>query len=292
VKVIISHDVDHMRAREHVRDLIVPKFIVRFGIEWALGYTRWREVRLAVQSLWAGPWQHIEELMDFDEAHGVPATFFVAVANGRKLCYALADAREWIAGIRSRGFDVGVHGIDYKSLDKARDELARFREIASRDFVGVRFHNIGFSPSSVQLSDSEVLNLKGVGYTFSSTTFGDTGPWSSGTFWEFPIHLMDGHVFQVGRPWKNRTIGMAKEETIARLRTAAERGTSFFSILFHDGYFCDYYRDYRDWYVWLIDYLKTEGYALCSYPDALEELNRVSRPTGPPEERRASPQDG
>ena len=80
---------------------------------------------------------------------------------------------------------------------------------------------------------------------------------------------------------------MAKEATIARLRTAAERGTSFFPLLFHDGYFCDYYREYRDWYVWLIEYLKTEGYALCSYRDALQELNRVSRPTGLPEGRRA-----
>jgi peptidoglycan/xylan/chitin deacetylase (PgdA/CDA1 family) len=254
VKVIISHDVDHMWAREHVRDLIVPKFIVRFGIEWVLGYTRWREVSLAVQSLWSGPWQHIEELMDFDEAHGVPSTFFVAVANGRKLCYGLADAREWIARIRSRGFDVGVHGIEYKQADKTRDEHARFREIAGRDFIGVRFHNIGFSPSSVQLSDSDVLNLKRVGYSFSSTTFGDMGPWSSDTFWEFPIHLMDGDIFRVGRPWKNRTPEQMKESTVKRLSDAAARGVSFFSLLFHDGFFCSYSDALRE-----LNAAKTEG---------------------------------
>jgi hypothetical protein len=280
VKVIISHDVDHMWAREHVRDLIVPKFIVRFGIEWVLGYTRWREVILAVQSLWSGPWQHIEALMDFDEAHGVPSTFFVAVANGRKLCYGLADAREWIARIRSRGFDVGVHGIEYKLADEARDEFARFREIAGRDFVGVRFHNIGFSPSSVQLSDSDVLNLKRVGYSFSSTTFGDTGPWSSDTFWEFPIHLMDGDIFRVGRPWKNRTSEQMKEATVRRIEDAAARGVGFFSLLFHDGFFCDYYRDFRDWYVWLIDYLNEADYKLSSYSDALRELNAAGTEGG------------
>jgi hypothetical protein len=288
VKVIISHDVDHVRPWEHRSDLIVPKFIVRFGIEWALGYTRWREVRLAVQSLWTGPWQHIEELMDFDEAHGVPSTFFVAVANGRKLCYALADAKEWITRIRSRGFDVGVHGIEYKLADKARDELTRFREITGRDFVGVRFHNIGFSTSSVQLSDSDVLSLKRVGYSFSTTTFGDNGPWSSDTFWEFPIHLMDGHIFRVGRPWKNRTLEQMKESTVKRLRDAAARGVSFFSLLFHDGFFCDYYRDYEEWYVWLVEFLKAAGYQLCSYRHALDELNGVARPTALPEERRAS----
>ena len=273
MKVIISHDVDHVRPWEHRSDLIVPKFIVRFGIEWFLGYTRWREVRLAVQSLWTGSWQHIEELMDFDEAHGVPSTFFVAVANGRKLCYSLADAKEWITRIRNRGFDVGVHGIEYTSADKARDEFTRFRESTSQDLVGVRFHNIGFSPSSVQLSDSDVLNLKRVGYSFSSTTFDDAGPWSSDTFWEFPIHLMDGHIFNVGRPWKNRTLEQMKESTVKRLRDAAARGVSYFSLLFHDGYFCDYFRDSRDWYAWLIGHLNEGGYGLSSYRDALCELN-------------------
>ena len=288
MKVIISHDVDHLSAREHVRDLIVPKFIVRFGIEWFLGYAKWREVMLAVQALWTEHWQHIEEVMDFDEAHDVPSTFFVAVANGRKLCYALADAKEWITRIRNRGFDVGVHGIEYRLADKARDEIARFREITGQDFVGVRFHNIGFSPSSVQLSDSDVLNLKRVGYSFSTTTFGDTSPWSSDTFWEFPIHLMDGDIFMVGRPWKNRTLDQMKESTVKRLRDASARGVSHFSLLFHDGYFCDYFRDCREWYMWLVEFIKAEGYQLCSFRYALDELNADARPTGLPKARRAA----
>ena len=284
MKVIISHDVDHMWAREHKRDWIVPKIVTRLGVEWFLGYTEWREVTLAVRSLWTGPWQHIEELMDFDEARGVPSTFFVAVANGRKLCYALADAKEWITRIQNRGFDVGVHGIEFKSADKVQDELTRFREIAGQEFIGVRFHNIGYSPSSVLLDRADIQRLADAGYAFSTTTFAETSPWSIGRLWEFPIHLMDSHIFQVGRPWKNRTIGMAKEATIARLRTAAERGTSFFSLLFHDGYFCDYYRDYRDWYVWLIDYLNDGGYRLSSYSDALRELN-ASKTEGATRER-------
>ena len=292
MKVIISHDVDHLSVWEHTRDLVIPKFVVRFGIEWVLGYTSWREVVPALRSLWTNSWQHIEELMDFDEAHGVPSTFFVAVANGRKLCYALADAKEWITRVRSRGFDVGVHGIEYGSADKVHDELTRFREITGQDFVGVRFHNIGFSPSSVQLSDSDVLNLKRVGYSFSSTTFGDTGPWCSDTFWEFPIHLMDGHMFRVGRPWKNRTPEQMRESTVKRLEDAAARGVSYFSLLFHDGFFCDYYRDYQEWYVWLVEFLKAAGYQLCSYRHALDELNGGARPTGLPEERRAARGDG
>ncbi|MCX6842130.1 MAG: hypothetical protein NTX53_07620 [candidate division WOR-3 bacterium] len=281
MKVIISHDVDHLSAREHTRDLIVPKFVVRYGIEWFLGYTGWREVKLAVQSLRTGSWQHIDELMDFDEAHGVPSTFFVAVANGRKLCYPLADAREWIARIKARGFDVGVHGIEYESAEEARRELALFREATGQDIAGVRMHNIGYSRSSVLLTRSEVMMLRDVGYSYSTTTFAETGPWPHGAFWEFPIHLMDGHIFQVGRPWKTRTLNQAKEETTRRLTTAADRGVSHFSLLFHDGHFCDYHRDYRDWYVWVVDYLKGMGYPLCGYRDALRELNNNFTSAGP-----------
>ena len=103
-----------------------------------------------------------------DEARGVPSTSFVALANGRKLCYALADAKEWITRIRNRGFDVGVHGIEYKLADKVRDEFARFREIAIQDFVGVRVHIIGYSPSSALLDRAGMQRLADVGCTYST----------------------------------------------------------------------------------------------------------------------------
>lgn len=277
MNVVISHDVDHLTLREHRTDLIIPKFIARFGIEWFLGYTGWREVGMAIRSLWSGAWQHIGELMDFDQAHGVPSTFFVAVANGRKLSYSLADARKWITKMRDRGFDIGVHGIEYESPDRAREELGLFREISGLETVGARMHNIGYSASSVLLDHSDVLRLKGIGYSYTSTTFGVDDAWSSGAFWEFPVHLMDTHVFMVGRPWKNRTPEQMRRSTIERLKGAADRGIRHFSLLFHDIYFCDYYRDYKEWYIWLIEYLKTEGYPLCSYRDALRELNGEER---------------
>ena len=64
-----------------------------------------------------------------------------------------------------------------------------------------------------------------------------------------------------------------KESTVKRLREAATRGVSHFSLLFHDGYFCDYFRDSREWYRWLVEFIRTEGYQLCSYRQALVELN-------------------
>jgi len=277
MKVVISHDVDHLSVREHARDLIVPKFLVRFGIEWILGYTSWREVRLAIRSLRTGTWQHIDELMDFDAAHGVPSTFFFATANGRKLRYSLADAGRWIARVKERGFDVGVHGIEFQSAEGARRELALFRELTDQDVIGVRMHNIGFSRSSVCLTRSDVAQLGDVGYSYSTTTFDEKGPWAHGAFWEFPLHLMDGHLFEVGRPWKTRTLEQAKRATIERLKVAADRGIGYFSLLFHDIHFCDCYADYKAWYIWLVEYLKTAAYPLCSYRGALSDLNGEQR---------------
>jgi hypothetical protein len=75
VKIIVSHDVDHMTPWEHRTDLVVPKLVARFGIEWLTGLTRGQEVRAALRSLYRGQWQRIDELMDFDEANGISSTF-------------------------------------------------------------------------------------------------------------------------------------------------------------------------------------------------------------------------
>ncbi len=273
MKIIVSHDIDHGRPSDHRRDLIVPKFLVRFGTGWLLGRTPWREVRQALQSLKTDAWDHVDELTDFDAANEVPSTFFVAVRQGRKLAYSTAQAEGWIARIRAKGFDVGLHGMDFRSPDDARREFELFTELVGVKPVGVRVHDIGLTGSSVHLSHSDLGNLKAAGHVFGSTTFDEIGPWSLGGFWEFPVHLMDCDLFSAGQPWRKKTVGQARLETIRRLTVAAERGVNFFSLLFHDTYFADYYRDYRDWYVWVIGYLRDSGYKLCSYRQAIKELN-------------------
>ncbi len=40
MKIIISHDVDHITVLEHNRDLIIPKFIVRSFLYKGLGITQ------------------------------------------------------------------------------------------------------------------------------------------------------------------------------------------------------------------------------------------------------------
>ena len=45
IKVIISHDVDHITAWEHSKDLIIPKFVARMFVEHGLGYISRCEVK-------------------------------------------------------------------------------------------------------------------------------------------------------------------------------------------------------------------------------------------------------
>ena len=50
MKVIISHDVDHITVSEHKRDLVIPKFLVRNIIELTIGTITSKEFFLRLQS--------------------------------------------------------------------------------------------------------------------------------------------------------------------------------------------------------------------------------------------------
>ena len=79
MKVIISHDVDHIKVWEHKRDLIIPKFIARSFIEFVLGYISFFELKNRGKSIIENRWQNLEELLQFDKENDVPSTFFIGV---------------------------------------------------------------------------------------------------------------------------------------------------------------------------------------------------------------------
>jgi len=48
MKVIVSHDIDHISVTEHLlKDLIIPKHIVRSHLEWMTGKLAFRKLRVA-----------------------------------------------------------------------------------------------------------------------------------------------------------------------------------------------------------------------------------------------------
>src|SRR4030042_1390411 len=132
MKIIVSHDVDHLTVREHCKDLIVPKYMTRSLLEWwnhsisfAEYCSRWKE-------LYYGKWQNIHELVQFDRRNQIPTTFFVALHNGLGLSYPAASAIPWIHWMRENKCDVGLHGMAYRTPEDICRENEEVKYIVRR----------------------------------------------------------------------------------------------------------------------------------------------------------------
>lgn len=157
MKVIISHDVDHITIFEHLtKDLIIPKFILRSSLELLWKNINFREYLLRFNDILKNKWNNIEKLMDFDEKMGIPSTFFVGVNNGLGMSYNLEQSEFWIRRIKERGFDVGVHGIAFDNFDEMQKEYLTFKELSGMDSFGIRMHYL-------RVGDETLKNLSKFG---------------------------------------------------------------------------------------------------------------------------------
>jgi len=264
-KIIISHDVDHIKPFEHKRDLILPKFIVRNFIEYVIGNISTLELKNRFKSIIENKWQNIEELMRFDRENEVVSTFFLAVNNGKGLSYSLEDAEFWIKRILGKGFNVGVHGIGYENLNSINREHKIFRSLSGLKKFGIRMHYLRVSKDILKF-------LNKAGYLFDSSLFRMSNPYKVGKIWEFPLHVMDSYVFYDGSRWQNRNLKQAIETTKRTLERTLNKDIQYFTILFHDRYFSDAYMTWKDWYIWVIKYLKDNGFRFTDYHQAIKEM--------------------
>lgn len=265
MKAIISHDVDHLTVWEHKKDLIIPKFIGRTVIERAIGKISTRETALRLRSLIDNKWQNLESLMQFDKEHCIPSTFFIAVNNGLKLAYSLENAKRWIREIEHRGFDVGVHGIDYDTLQGIEREKEMFSGVSQADNFGIRIHYLRTSADTLEFLDKS-------GYLFDSTIYQLKKPFQVGNLWEFPLHLMDSYLVHKNNRWQNQTLAQVKEKTKETIERCQEQKIEYFTILFHSRGFNEAFRTWQDWYTWLIEYLRKNHIEIISYKQAIKEL--------------------
>jgi len=271
VKVIISHDVDHITVWEHWKDLIIPKFVIRSLIEWGLGSVSCSEFKNRIRSLTTNQWNQLEELMAFDQFHGIPSTFFVGVKNGCYLAYKKDVAMAWIKRIKAQGFDVGVHGIAYDNIGVMMQEHQTFQKMSGLNAFGIRMHYLRTNTDTIR-------RLADVGYIFDSTDMAMKNPYKVGGMWEFPLHVMDGDVLHKnGAHWQNSNLEEAQQFTKGKIITAAEMGIPYFTLLFHDRYFSDEFKTWKDWYLWFVAYCKVSGIKFVSYRDAIIELEHKNK---------------
>lgn len=269
MKVIISHDVDHVTVSEHFRDLIVPKYLVRNTLELVIKNITIREYVKRFFKLFTNKWQNIEELSCFNSINGVKATFFVGVNNGKGLSYSLKKADKWIQYLLLQNIPVGVHGINYKTNKDIKYEFNKFKLMINQVNFGIRMHYL-------RTNDSTFANLSQVGYKFDSSLMEMRNVFKIGNMYEFPLHIMDG-VICGNRKFSNVSLEEAKNRTLSLIQKAKDEDIKYLTVLFHDRYFDDSFSTWKEWYKWLIRYLKDEGYQFVNYNDAIKELESNER---------------
>jgi len=267
MKIIISHDVDHITVWEHKKDLIIPKFVARSFIEFGLKYISSFELKERFKSLIENKWQNIDELMQFNKINKIPSTFFIGVANGLGLSYSIKKAKFWIKKILREGFDIGVHGISFNNLDNMKNEYEIFKNLSGLEKFGIRMHYLRNSENMLGFLDK-------AGYLFDSTLYELKNPFKVGNLWEFPLHIMDGYIFYKNSRWQNQTLEQVKDKTKKIIENAYKNGIKYLTILFHDRYFSNSFQSWKNWYIWTIDYLKNSGFEFTSYRDAIKESEK------------------
>ena len=114
MKAIISHDIDHITVSEHLlRDLIVPKFLVRSHLELGMGKISFNEYVSRWTDFVKNKWQNIDELITFNNVKQVPSSFFIGVKKGIGLNYSNPLAQVWMEQILVRGCELNLHGINF-----------------------------------------------------------------------------------------------------------------------------------------------------------------------------------
>ena len=263
LKVIVSHDVDHLYWSDHMRDLFYPKLCVRETIAVINKQITFAEWKLRLKSTVQWRRNHIDELMAFDKEQGIPSTFFFGMAKGLGMSYAQKTALPIMRQLRDNDFCVGVHGIAYDDPGVIQEEYAAYKRLMGYGPQGIRMHYVRYT-------DRTFAMLNEVGYAFDSTEFDKktsgsiAAPYRVGAMWEFPLAIMDVYL-----PYDAQKAG---EITRERLRQAAERDIGYCTVLLHDTNFSAAYPVYSDWYKWLVRYCRENGIGFCSFQEAIREL--------------------
>lgn len=266
MKIIISHDVDHLSATDHLtKDLILPKLWVRSFLHLCTGKISFRTFWHRLTILFHSRMNRTEEVMAFDRAHGIPSVFFFGMDNVLGMSYSQKRAAPVIRRVLNAGFDAGVHGADYQDIKRMQREHDDFAALSGTESFGIRTHYVRF--------DGETFSkMERAGYLYDSSWFNKQAldiraPYKVGGMWEFPLHIMDGYICKPGR------LEEGLRATFAAIRQAEALGMPYCTILFHDYQYDDRYDpQMKRWYEETVRYCEEQHYEFISYRDAIKEL--------------------
>jgi hypothetical protein len=267
MKVIISHDIDHITVWEHLfKDTILPKFIIRSHIELLSGKITFTEFYSRIGDFRRNKWNGVNEVISYNKSKHIQSTFFIGVHNGVGLSYPLAYAEPLIKLIIKNNFEIGVHGIGFDTPEKVKTEYDVFKKLSGLESFGIRMHYLR--------NDSNTRSyIRQAGYLYDSTETGMKDPYKKEGLWEFPLQIMDGWIINEKKRWQVRNLEQSINETKRLIEEAKTKNLCYLSILFHDRYFSGSFLTWQKWYSWLIDYLQQENTEFITYRQAVAELD-------------------
>lgn len=264
MKVIVSHDVDHLNVGEHWKDLFFLKMWVRSFLELIRGKISFKVFGNRLVSVFDKRIHRIPELCEFDRQNGVQATYFFGMSRALGMVYRQSKALPWIKYVKECGYDAGVHGCDYLHLEAIKKEHDDFATLTGDTTFGIRNHYVRYD-------DDTFDKMKQAGYLFDTSEFNKAEPtykkpYKVGDMWEFPLAIMDGYVVHYDLKEAQERVTQFVEKTISEER-------DYLTVLFHDAYFNEKcYPVENAFYIWLISYLKSQNLEFISYRDAIKEL--------------------
>jgi peptidoglycan/xylan/chitin deacetylase (PgdA/CDA1 family) len=262
MKIIISHDIDHISMNDHwVNDLFIPKWVVKTILYVVLGKL---PVRIGLKRLalvLSGRLHRVPEVMEIDRKFNIPSTFFVGMRNGLGMSYSLRKARQMLKLIQGEGFEVGVHVVAYDNAQLIREEYDRFVSIVGKDHLfGVRNHYLRFNTQTPAFQSE-------AGYLFDSSDYGIKAPYRVKGLVEFPVCLMDSYLLSDGQ----NDLEDVKRRTLEAFQMGEKLELPYFTIIFHDVYFSDLFPEHQAWYQWVVQYVR-EHYDVTDFVHAIEEM--------------------
>jgi hypothetical protein len=267
MKVIISHDIDHISVTEHLlRDFYIPKSILKKHIQLFMGDIKFNTYLSRWKDLFQNKLNNIKDLIEFDKENKIPSTFFIGMSNRLSLNYKIEEAKKWIEYIEKNGFVTGVHGIDFQNYENMQKEFKAFKLITSQKEFGIRMHYL-----RSDLNTRKILSK--LGYSYESSIYQTRSAFSDERITCFPIHIMDSYLMTQCKYSKDQFIKI-KEITKMRIEILFKFKINFLSIILHDVYFSKSYPLIYEWYIWLIGYLKERDIELTNYHQAVNEHNQ------------------
>lgn len=267
MKIIVSHDVDHLYPSDHIaHDLIFPKLWIRSLFQMMSGRISQRVFMCRLKSIFDDRLCRIPEIIAFDISKGVKSTFYFGMANILGMSYAQKKTPFWINYVKNNNLDVGVHGVEIDDIQYMKREYEDFLRISGLSTFGIRTHYVRYNTTTF-------AKMNHIGYLYDTSEFDKKKvdlkkPYKIGNMWEFPLYIMDGYIM-------NNNLCEAKKKTIQVLEQAENEGINYFTFLFHDYMFND--RTYpldKEYYEWFIEYCIEKQYQFVSYLTAVTELEK------------------